>query len=342
MELNRRVGAFSRLGDVMRQASAGEVTKLTAGLLAIVDRHHLTNEWFTPATVRMALSAFGDELTHANLNKWVSAYPELKTGFQPKRVAVVMAGNIPMVGFHDMLSVLISGHTLMAKYSSKDDLIIRELAKILVRIEPMFEERISFSDSIISGFDAVIATGSNNTSRYFEYYFGKWPNLIRRNRTGMAIISGNESRSQLKELGNDIFSYFGLGCRNVTKLYLPYNYDLTTMIREWSDYADILNNRKYLNNYNFNRSVLTLNRETFTDSGFALLRESGSLFSPVSVVNYEFADMNTISYVTEVISESIQVIVSSENHTPFGHAQRPKLWDYSDGSDTIDFLLKIK
>lgn len=341
MELKERIDAFARLGDVMRLAVDGQPSPLSDGLIRIIEETHRTNQWFTPSNVKLALEAFAGELSYSQLNHWVSMYPDLGIPKTPKKVAVVMAGNIPMVGFHDMLSILISGNIAIAKTSSKDDLIIREIASVLVEIEPEFRYLITFTDESLKDFDAVIATGSDNSSRYFEYYFSKFHSLIRKNRTGIAFLSGNETLKQLENLGSDVFSYFGLGCRNVTKLYLPEGFTFDKLQVAWSGFANIVDNTKYRNNYEHNKAVSLVNREPFHDLGFVLLKENQSLFSPVGVINYELITHASFSDVVNQQADKIQVIVSKEKYTNFGEAQKPRLWDYSDGIDTIDFLLKI-
>jgi len=201
---------------------------------------------------------------------------------------------------------------------------------------------IRFTEGTLSGFDVAIATGSNNTSRYFEYYFGKYPNIIRKNRISVAILDGSESEKELKELGVDIFSYFGLGCRNVSKLYIPEDYDLNNLIKKWDGFSGVIGNNKYANNYDFNKAVYLVNREKFLDTGYLLLREEQGLSSPVAVLFYERYNsyINTIQDI-DLMQDRIQCIVSRD-HTPFGKAQQPHLWDYADGIDTIEFLLKKK
>lgn len=341
MVLKERIDAFARLGDVMMQAVDGRSSPLSDGLIAIIEETHRSNPWFTPANIKMALAAFAGELNYVQLNRWVSMYPDLAISKIPKRVAVVMAGNIPMVGFHDLLSVLISGNVVIAKPSSKDDFIIRELASVLTRIEPEFGSMIAFTTANLKDFDAVIATGSDNSSRYFEYYFSKFHSLIRKNRTGIALLSGNETLIDLEYLGSDVFSYFGLGCRNVTKLYLPERFDFNRLRTAWSGFASIIGNSKYKNNYEHNKAVAMVNRESFHDLGFVLLKEDKALFSPVGVVNYEFISPVRFSDVVKEQADKIQVIVSDGKYYKFGEAQRPRLWDYSDGIDTVAFLLKI-
>jgi hypothetical protein len=251
-----------------------------------------------------------------------------------------MAGNIPLVGFHDFISVLITGNNIIAKTSSKDSDLISFVSEILCDINPGFTEKIKFSEDVLSGFDTVIATGSDNSSRYFEYYFGKYPSIIRKNRKSVAIIDGSESEKELAFLGTDIFSYFGLGCRNISKLFVPGDYDFTRMIKAWSIYADVIKHRGYANNYDFSKAVYLVNREKFTDAGFLLFKENQGLASPVAVLYYEYYNsLDEAEKSAENIKEKLQCICG-RNHIPFGKAQAPYLWDYADGIDTIEFLLK--
>jgi hypothetical protein len=253
-----------------------------------------------------------------------------------------MAGNIPLAGFHDFLSVLITGNNLIAKTSSKDYEIITYISDILCSINPSFRNRIEFTEGVLSNFDLVIATGSDNSSRYFDYYFGKFPNIIRKNRNSVAILEGDETDDELKALGTDIFSYFGLGCRNVSKIYIPKGYDLSSLPDHWKNFSDVISHPKYANNYDFNKAVYIVNKEAFYDSGILLLKEDSKISSPVSVLFYEYYESQyAVKQQTELLKEKIQCVVGQHN-IPFGQAQWPHLWDYADGIDTIEFLLKKK
>ena len=231
MDLQKRIEAFSELGYILKGPLEGRSDRRSEKLLSLMNNQYLNNPWFTTGNVRMAVKAISDKLTMDNLRKWTSLYPALNETHKPVRVGLIMAGNIPLVGFHDLLTVLISGNSVIAKTSSKDPELIVEIGEILCSINNEFTKTIRFTDGFLTGFDAVIATGSDNSSRYFEYYFGKYPHIIRKNRNSVAIIEGNETVEELEKLGTDIFSYFGLGCRNVSKLYLPDGYDFKEMIR---------------------------------------------------------------------------------------------------------------
>ncbi len=215
MNLKSRVEAFSELGEILKNSLAGKDEANSVAINKLINNQHLKNEWFTPSNVRMALNAIADELAFENLTRWSNSYPGFESDRNSLNVGVIMAGNIPLAGFHDFLSVLFTGNNLIAKTSSKDSDLIVFISEILCNINPEFRGKIRFTDGTLTDFDAVIATGSDNTSRYFEYYFGKYPHIIRKNRNSVAIIDGDETDDELRDLGTDIFSYFGLGCRNV-------------------------------------------------------------------------------------------------------------------------------
>jgi len=340
MTLRERIESFSELGQILRDSLGEKTTRYTSELEDLINTQQLKNAWFTPDNVRMAIKAIAQELTYENLVKWINSYPELNSERKVINVGVIMAGNIPLVGFHDFLAVLISDHNLTAKTSSKDQQLIVFISKILYDINPGFRNKIMFTDGLLKGFDAVIATGSNNSSRYFEFYFGNYPHFIRRNRNSAAIILGDETEKELSDLGLDIFSYFGLGCRSVSKVYLPEGYDISKMTQCWSQYSTLTNHSKFRNNYDYNKAIFIVNKDKFVDTGYLIIRESKELSSPVAVLNYEFYDsLRDVCQHIEEISNRIQCIVS-RNDIPFGMAQSPHLWDYADRIDTVDFLLK--
>jgi hypothetical protein len=342
MDLNSRIKAFSGLGEILRDALDGKPGKYSSRLVQLIDTQHLKNPWFTPDNVSTAVKAIADQLTPENLTGWTSLYPELNNERKHQKTGVIMAGNIPLAGFHDFLSILISGNSIIAKTSSKDNDLIRFISEILFDINPGFRNKIDFTDGTLTGFDAVIATGSNNSSRYFEYYFGRYPNIIRRNRNSIAIIEGNESHAELEDLGSDVFSYFGLGCRNVSKLYVPAGYDFSLPIKSWSRFSDLIRHKKYANNYDFSKAVYLVNKEKFIDAGFILLREDHGLSSPLAVLYFQY--FNSIKQVYTEADQNKEKIQCTVGHgyVPFGKAQSPALWDYADGIDTLDFLLKKK
>jgi hypothetical protein len=347
MNLEERIKSFAILGEILRDTlNDNDIIKNPwigsdrSMLNRLIDNQHKQNPWFTSENVRRALNAIADELTEENLTKWTNVYPELHKKIKPLRVGVIMAGNIPLAGFHDFLSVLITGNNLLAKTSSKDSELIVYLSNILCSVNPFFKNRIEFTEGILTDFDAVIATGSDNSSRYFDYYFGKYPNIIRKNRNSIAIIEGNETENELEALGVDVFSYYGLGCRNVSKVYLPEGYDLQAISRQWESFRDVINHSKYANNYDFNKAVYIVNKEVFYDTGYLLMKNDNHISSPVSVLYFEYYDsQDAVKQLTEHLKEKIQCIVG-RHYIPFGKAQSPHLWDYADGIDTIQFLLK--
>jgi hypothetical protein len=346
MNLEERIKSFALLGENLRKslnvssATDAETDHERSLLNSIIDNQQNKNPWFTPENVRKALCEIALKLTEENLIRWTSSYPGLRLPANPLRVGVIMAGNIPLVGFHDFLSVLISGNNLLAKASSKDNELIMYIGEILCSINAGFRNRIRFTEGTLSDFDVIIATGSDNSSRYFDYYFGKYPSIIRKNRNGIAIIEGDESDEEIYRLGTDVFSYFGLGCRNVSKLYLPNGYEKNTLLKHWNSFSGVIRNTKYANNYDFNKAVYMVNKETFHDAGYLLMKEDGRISSPVSVLYYEYYEsLDSLKRHTELLKEKIQCIVGKHN-IPFGKSQSPDLCDYADGTDTIDFLLK--
>jgi hypothetical protein len=340
MDLGQRITAFTELGQILRKSLAGEGTKREQELNDLILRQQSLNQWFTPENVRMAIGAIAEKLTEENLRNWTGRYPALREKYVPYTTAVIMAGNIPLVGFHDFLTVLISGNRVMAKTSSKDSELIKYIAGILCSINKEFTGLIEFSEGSLSGFDAVIATGSDNSSRYFEYYFGKYPNIIRKNRNSVAVITGDETDIEFTELGKDVFSYFGLGCRNVSKLFLPAGFRVEIIPDNWSAYSPIVNHSKYANNYEYNMAVWLVNREKFLDTGYILLREEKTLVSPIATLYYEYYDSpERLSADLDGLKDKIQCI-AGKGYSKFGTLQSPELWDYSDNIDTLDFLLK--
>jgi hypothetical protein len=340
MHLEERINSFSALGAILRNTIEGKNNRYSAQLNNLIDNQEKHNPFFTPENVRMSIKAIAGELTFENLTKWTESYPALKEKYNPLRVGVVMAGNIPLVGFHDFITVLISGNSLIAKTSSKDSELIFHAGEILCSINPDFRNKIKFTDGFLKDFELVIATGSDNSSRYFEYYFGKYPHIIRKNRNSIAIINGDETDQELENLGIDIFSYFGLGCRNVSKIYLPPDYDLHTVIKNWNRFSYVINHNKYASNYDYNMAIYLVNKEKFLDTGFLLLKESRDLSSPLSVLNYEFYHSEEkLSDCINNLHDKIQC-VAGKKYIPFGKTQFPKVWDYADNVDTLDFLLK--
>jgi hypothetical protein len=340
MNIQERIDAFAGLGEILRNSLAGREDKIVSGLPELINHQQITNPWFTPENVRESINAIAEELTTRNLVQWMNSYPQLQNETEPLNAGIIMAGNIPLVGFHDFLSVLISGNNVIAKTSSKDSDLIIKISDILCSLEPRFRDKIRFTEETLAGFDVVIATGSNNSSRYFDYYFGRYPNIIRKNRNSIAIIQGDETNNELQNLGKDIFLYFGLGCRNVSKIYIPEGYDIQSLTAHWEVYSSVNRHIKYANNYDFSKAVYIVNKEKYFDTGSLLLKEDKGISSPVGVLYYEYYDsIIRLLRETEKIKDKIQCIVG-RNQVSFGQAQSPHLWDYADGIDTIDFLSK--
>ncbi len=340
MDLENRIASLAEAGRRLRSfPGSGPVAEAA-------DQARAENPWFTPEHIAAAVDAWARLLEPASLEAWLEPWRErLLRKRDPVTVGVVMAGNIPMVGFHDLLCVLISGNRLKSKLSSQDRRLLPAFVKSLEQVEPAWRERVTFEEGRLTGFDAIIATGSNNTSRYFEYYFGKYPHIIRKNRTGVAILKGSETDRELDGLAEDVFQYFGLGCRNVSALFVPEGYDLSALARPFSRFAHFFNHHKYRNNYDYNRSVLMLNGEHYTDGGFYLLKEDPSLASPVSVIHYHYyTDPGSLRDRIGQLRDQIQCIVSAgegyPGTIPPGTAQSPGLADYADGIDTMAFLLE--
>jgi hypothetical protein len=342
MNLEERIKSFAALGEILRNSLNGMAGLYSEKLKILIDKQYKLNSWFTTENVRTALNTISLELTEENLIKWTKKYPELQEKRKSVKAGIIMAGNIPLAGFHDFLSVLISGNNLIAKTSTKDSELIVFVSNILCDVNQKFRDKIEFTEGTLSDFDVVIATGSDNSSRYFEYYLGKYPHIIRKNRNSIAIIEGNESDSELRDLGTDILTYFGLGCRNVSKIYVPKGYDFSAITSNLTAFAGIIHHSKYANNYDFNKAVYLVNKEDFYDSGFLLLKEDRRISSPVSVLHYEYYESQyAVKQQTEQMKDNIQCIVGRHN-IPFGKAQSPHLWDYADGIDTLEFLLKKK
>lgn len=299
------------------------------------------NGWYTPENVYFSIQSWATALTEENLDKWLASY-NLEIN-EPKNVGLILAGNIPLVGFHDFLSVLISGNNVLIKTSSNDQFLLPFLAKYIIAIEPEFSNKITFVEGKLENFDAVIATGSNNTARYFEYYFKDKPSIIRKNRNSVAVLNGKETKEQLIALGEDIFRYFGLGCRNVSKLFVPKGYSFNAFFEAIFEYQDIIHYEKYANNYDYNKAVFLMSNFKLLDNGFLTIKEDSSYASPISSVFYEFYDsIEELQLRLQSESEQIQCIVSNnlvENSIDFGQTQKPNLWDYADNVDTISFLL---
>jgi hypothetical protein len=332
MNLQERINLLVTLGKYMK---SGNEEWQSAKLKASRE-----NTWFINEFIELAVNNIASEfLDEKKLNDWVKKYAIPEENNSPKNVGIVMAGNIPLVGFHDFLCAFINGHYQTVKISSKDNVLIKHLVEYLYQQEITIQNEISFAE-MLKGCDAYIATGSNNSARYFEYYFNKYPSIIRRNRTSVAILKGNESNEELNKLADDVYLYFGLGCRNITKIYAPENYDFIPLLDAFNKYNYLADNNKYKNNYDYQLALFILNKKYYMTNNSILLLENTSLFSAISVLNYEYyknAD-SVVSSLKE--SEDVQCIIG-KNYLPFGLAQQPGLNDYADGVDTMKFLRSL-
>ncbi len=338
---------FAQLGKLMRALGNNDEWKdFTVGvtqseydtLIGIINRQVSYNGWFTKENVRKSLLNLGNQLTEENLTSWTANYSFSNT---PKRIGLIMAGNIPLVGFHDFLCVICSGHKAVCKLSSNDKTLLPALASHLIQFCPVLSERIEFSTGKIGKFDAVIATGSDNSMKYFEQYFGKYPHIFRKNRTSIAFLDGTETQEQLNKLGDDIFAYFGLGCRNVSHLLIPESFELNRFFEGIVSYGDIINNNKYGNNYDYNRAVYLMNQIELLDNNFFLVRESSELFSPLSMIHFQrYSDPNLAKNFIAENEQNIQVVIGNE-YEAFGSSQIPSLRDYADGLDVMEWLNKL-
>ncbi len=351
--LQNRIDAFVKLGQFLDQFSSEKAAKnetvFNNDLFYDAFSHQIklakeNNTWFTNENMYYAISQWSQGLTGDNLKKWISSY-QIKERSTPKNIVIIMAGNIPLVGFHDFLCVLIAGHRVLVKQSSNDRHLLPMIAKYLEHATPELKGKIQFNEGALENFDAVIATGSDNTARYFEYYFGNKPNIIRKNRNSIAILNGNETLDDLKALGEDIFRYYGLGCRNVSKLFVPKDYNFDTFFTAMYDYRDILLSNKYQNNYDYNKAVYLMSQFKLLENGFLMLKEDKSYGSPIATLFYETYKSNEdLLQKLDTDQDKIQCIVAnnfSKNAVSFGQTQCPMLWDYADGIDTIEFLAKI-
>lgn len=345
MEIKQRINAFVQSGMfIKRHFNEKEWLEnekgLHEGLNHLMDVAYTYNGWFIKDFIKESLCNIALMLDKNTVEQFAK---NVKEPQQAKTVAIIMAGNIPLVGFHDLLCVLLSGHKALVKLSSDDSILMPFFIKLLEHYEPEISDSITFATGKLSNFDAVIATGSNNTSRHFEYYFGKYPNIIRKNRTSVAVLTGNESEADLKNLGKDIFLYFGLGCRNVSKLMVPKGYDFNKFFDAIFDYKFVVDNKKYGNNYDYNRAVYLLNSEKFLDNNFLILKPDNGLFSPVSVLlQQEYANETELKNWLDGNKENIQCVVGKgSGYIPFGYSQQPVITEFADGVNTMDFLVNL-
>lgn len=338
MNISERINALAQLGNHLLQKDEY--------LEAVMHRTQYNNPWLTIENQQRAVQAIAEQfLQKEKLEKWVAAY-DLPSSTSPKTVGLVMAGNIPLVGFHDLLCVFVAGHRALVKLSDKDRFLLPYLLKLLAEADARTEAYFEITERL-QVFDAVIATGSNNSARYFELYFGKVPNIIRKNRNAVAVLDGSESGDDFKALGKDIFRYFGLGCRNVSKLYLPVGFDFQLLLEKLHDYKEIVMNHKYKNNFDYNLAMLMMNRTVYYNNGCIILTENESIASRIALVHYEYySDKDSLAEKLATKKEEIQCVVAKLQldgfeTVAFGKAQEPALDDYADGVDTMAFLKNL-
>ncbi len=353
MNINERSKAFVALGQFLAQFKTGTIDKdipysCNESLFDKMDFqikqvvHY--NGWFTQENVLFAIHTWAKTLEESNVNKWLSMY-DFK-GISTKTIGIITAGNIPLVGFHDFITVLMSGHKVLVKQSSNDQQLLPVLAEFLIGVSQEFSERIHFTEGTLKGMDAVIATGSNNTARYFEQYFGTYPHIIRKNRNAVAVLTGEESPEELSLLGEDIFRYFGLGCRSVSKIFIPEKYDFNLLFNAVYEQRKCIDYKKYQNNYDYNKTVYLMSQIPILDNGFFVLKEDTAYASPIATLFYEYySSLDELKHKLMLEKDQIQCIVGSKDlkldTVPFGETQLPQLWDYADGVDTMRFLLQL-
>lgn len=333
INLSQRIELLVKLGQYLKGKNDNwqEIQQKTS----------VANGWFLPEFIDLAINNIITRfLQKDTLENWIAQYPRIKdVNNQPKNVGIVMAGNIPLVGFHDFLCVFIAGHRALIKASSKDEVLIKHIVGKLIEWEPQLKTEIAFSE-MLKNCDAYIATGSNSSAGFFDYYFGKYPNIIRRNRTSVAVLTGDETRGELEALTDDVHLYFGMGCRNITKVYVPRNYDFEPLINVFKKYEYLSDVHKYKNNYDYNLALHVLNKKYYMSTPALLIIEDESIFSPVSQLNYEY--YSSIDEVKRKLKDhdSIQCIVGT-GFVPFGQAQCPAVDQYADGVDTLKFLSEL-
>jgi hypothetical protein len=344
MTLNERISAFKQLSHCL-QSTLDSSDSGNIALKQQIEKQQNYNPWFIPLFVKKAILAITQMLDGDNIDYWLSPYRDMLQAPQSSlRAGVIMAGNIPLVGFHDFISVLISGHAFTGKLSSNDAHLLPLIAEILCQIEPRFTDRITFCSDRLDPVDVIIATGSNNAARHFAYYFQQYPSIIRKHCNSIAILDGSESDEDLKGLADDIFLYFGLGCRSISKIYVPRNYSFDQLFAALDTYKEVVTqHNKYLNNLDYQKTLHLLNVVPFLDQGIVIFKQENSLASPIGVIHYQYYD-NMDGVLKEILSfgDALQCIAgNAKRHASFvqwGETQFPKLTDYANGIDTLDFL----
>ena len=343
MNINERTELISEIGEFLKNYLDEKYdNKKDDNLIEfekVIKKAQSNNSWFTDENIKINLTYWSKKLIKTNLNQWLSKYNLKDTS--RKNIAIIMAGNIPLVGFHDFICVFLAGHNSIIKLSSND----KYLIPFLLNLVKFPSDKVVYLDGMLKDYDAVIATGSDNTSRYFEYYFKNKQSIIRKNRNSIAILDGNETDEELKSLSHDILTYFGLGCRSVSKLYVPKGYNFDSFFNSIFAYKDLINNHKYANNYDYNKAIYLMSEYKFLDNGFFMIKEGNEMHSPISTINYEYYD--NISHLNEKIKQqedNIQCVVSNikfEGRIDFGETQNPSLNQYADNIDVMNFLLTI-
>lgn len=346
MNLEERIQSFVKLGEFLSGLFEENPIYLLEELDVLKEKikeSEIRNNWFSEESVLSSLQSISEQLTTENFDAWLTPY-NLENNTQDKKVLLVMAGNIPLVGFHDFLSVIVSGNKAVVKLSSNDNILFTYLWEVLCKINPIISDKLEYIEDLKERkFDAVIATGSDNSAKYFEYYFKNIRRIIRKNRRSVAVLNGKETQQELKGLAEDVFLYFGLGCRNVSKVFLPNGYNLDKLFDVFFPFQDVVNHKKYGNNYDYNKAIFLMGGHELTENGFLLMKEDTSLQSPVSMLFYEFyEDLDKVKDYINENEDLLQCVVSKEDivkkNTHFGETQKPQLWDYADNTDTIEFL----
>jgi len=332
MNLQHRIFLLHRLGEYMLFD--------TSEWKAIKSKAAQENNWFIPEFIDHASRNIAQSfLKNDILENWANIYQLQATNSEPRIVGIVMAGNIPLVGFHDFLCVFISGHKAVIKLSSKDRTLLKHLVGKLGEWDKEVKELVQFAD-LLKGCEVYIATGSNNSYRYFDYYFSKYPHIIRRNKTSVAVLNGKETKEELERLADDVYLYFGLGCRNITKIYVPVKYDFLPMLTAFKKYNYLADHHKFKNNYDYNLALHMLNKKYYMTNLSLLLIEESSIFSPIAQLNYEFYNNKKELYSKLESMDDIQCIIGKD-FIPFGQAQNPPIDDYADGVNTMKFLTSL-
>ncbi len=347
MDIRDRIQTFIEVGRILAGFPGTEAEGAHHPLTEPALLAEARNRWFTQSSIRYALNALGESMSAGKIERWLDPYMSFLDVKETagKTIGVVTAGNIPLAGFHDFLTVLVSGHTFCGKLSGQDAVLIPAIAGIMENLNPEWKQRILFTDEPFRTIDAIIATGSGNTYRYFDYYFSRYPHIIRKNRNSIAVLNGHETDDENKGLVSDVMLYFGLGCRSVSKIYIPASYDILQLQPFFEPWSSVIRHNKFFNNYEYQKSILIVNRKEFHDFGNILLTGDGRLASPVSVLNFErYTEPGILSEHLLTQAEQIQCVVSVScpglNCLPPGAAQKPGLWDYADGIDTLRFLLE--